>query len=200
VGLAGRSVSRDDGFTVADMDTTFFADPKIRNLWRMLGDESRMARAVVLYLATVLESWRSGGRVLVTDSAPVWLPLDSELIEALKAAKLLDSNGRLPIRSWKSWHDPAQMRRDARRESGRLGGLRAKGQRSYSDATALLQRPDSDGVAKPHPSVRTVRPTVRPGAPAREGEAVQGTNGRGGLVPLADLVTPEALAAAGRKP
>lgn len=195
-------MSRDDGFTVADMDTTFFADPKIRNLWRMLGDESRMARAVVLYLATVLESWRSGRRVLVTDSAPVWLPLDPELVEALKAAKLLDSSGRLPIRSWKSWHDPAQMRRDARRESGRLGGLRAKGQRSYSDATALLQRPDSDGVAKPHPTVPSVRTdrTVRPsGAGAREG-TVQGTkNGRGGLVPLADLL-PDAYASLGPKP
>jgi hypothetical protein len=63
-----------------------------------------------------------------------------------------------------------------------------------------LGGPRARGSVPPRPSPSLLDPSLPAAARPAEGEAVQGTNGRGGQVPLADLVTPEALAAAGRKP
>jgi hypothetical protein len=191
-------MSRDDGFDVADVATGHLDDPKVKALWRELApDQDSMSRALMLHFATLLASWRQGCRVAVSEAVPVWLDLDVELVSALGRARLLDSAGKLPIRSWKSWFSPAWERREVRRESGRLGGLRAKGKRPLTDAIAKLQQPDS-GATPDRPSGRSVRHTDRPlRAPARE--TVQGTKGRGGPVPLAEIM-PSALASLGPKP
>lgn len=226
-------MSRDDGFDVADVATGLFDDPKVKALWRAIGDQGRVSHALALHMATLLASWRQGNRVTVQEAAPLWLDPDPELVAALKKARLLDSAGRIPARSWRGWFEPASERRDLLRGRWSRANARRKGVKSDSGTdsdtqkvirepmsarattvrgsgladrlvrensadTAPLPRGDHSVTATPvRPSVI---PSVRPGAPAREGEAVQGTNGRGGQVPLAELVTPEALAAAGRKP
>lgn len=160
-------MSRDDGFDVADVASGLLDDPKVRALWRALGDQGRMGQAVTLYLATVLGSWRCGSRVAVTEAVPLWLEADAELVAALVRVRLLDKAGRIPTRSWNGWFGPAWERREARRRSGALGGLRARGKRSDSDAIAELQRRYSDATPD-RPSGRSVRPSARKRAPARE--------------------------------
>lgn len=187
-------MSRDDGFDVADVATGLYDDPKVKALWRALGDRGRMGHALTLHMATVLASWRHGCRVTVQEAVPVWLEPDVELVTALQSARLLDKAGKLPIRSWKGWFEPASERRDKVR--GRWTRANERRRQAAAEVAARLQRGYNAGTTTP---VRpTVRPTVRPSVRARE--AVQGTNERtNGMVPLAELVTPEALAAAGRK-
>jgi hypothetical protein len=192
-------MSRDDGFDVADVNTGHLDDPKVRSLWRALGpDQDAMSRALLLHFATILASWRQGCRVPVDEAVPVWLDPDAALVDALRAAGLLDRSGKLPARSWKGWFSPAWERREVRRESGRLGGLRAKGQRPVSDAIAMLQAPDS-GATPDRPTGRSVR-TVRQDRPSVAGEAPKNGARATTTRTLAELVTPEALAAVGRKP
>lgn len=151
-------MSRGDGFAIADVATDLLDDDKVRALWRELGgDLTRMTHALVLHEATLLGSWRAGCRVTVAAAAPLWLPVDQELVAALQRVRLLDGSGRITAKAWHSWFDPAAMRREARRRSGELGGLRARGKRSESDAKALLQRRHSK--ATPDRSDRT-GPTV----------------------------------------
>jgi hypothetical protein len=177
-------MSRDDGFAVADLSTDLLDDPKVKALWRELDDQGRMGHALTLYTATVLASWRAGTRVTVADAAPVWLALDDELLLVLVRVRLLDHTGRLPLRSWKGWFGPAWDRREKRRRAGALGGRPPKPQ---------LNHMDNNG--KPRPADRPVRPTVR-----QDEARAQSANGKNGLRPIAELVTPEALIAGGRKP
>lgn len=183
-------MSRDDGFAVADLSTDLLDDPKVKALWRDLGDQGRMGHALTLYTATVLASWKAGARVPVTDAAPVWLVPDETLVSALTAAKLLDRTGRIPIKAWKSWFGPAADRREKLRTKWR----RANEKRAVStnSGTAAVPPPPY------RPSVRQDRPSD---AHAREATAQRANGRRGGPpVPIAELVTPEALIAGGRKP
>jgi len=176
------------------MDTAYLADPKIRNLWRALGDENRMARAVLLHEATLLESWRSGVRVTVAESVPLWLAPDPELVAALQKAHLLDAAGRIPVRSWKCWHDPAAARRQVLRE--RWNRANAKRKSLPRGNSAATEAPGPSGPVRP---VRPIGPSS-PRAAARSEEALQGRNGRkNGLAPLSEIM-PSALASLGPKP
>ena len=58
-------MSRDGGFPIADVATAHFNDPKVRRLWRVLGDPDMMARAMTLHFAVILASWGEGRRVTV---------------------------------------------------------------------------------------------------------------------------------------
>lgn len=159
-------MGREDGFVVADVSSGHFDDDKVRRLWRILGNVPDMTEAMALHLATVLGSWRHGRRMTVEESVPLWLPIRSELVDALVSAKLLDRSTRVPIASWNDWYGPANARREARRESGRLGGL-ASGKVRSSDASAT-----------PNPSVRPSVPSVRPSrGRAREGSRAPRENG-----------------------
>jgi hypothetical protein len=181
-------MSRDDGFAVADVATDLLDDPKVKALWRALGDQGRMGHALTLYTATVLASWRAGCRVPVDDAAPVWLVVDRDLLAALVDAKLLDRTGRIPPRSWKGWYGPAWDRREQRRIAGRLGGRPPKPEPN---------RPLTSRLSTDNP----VRPSVRPSGPSVARARNAPSNGaKGGPVRLADLVTPEALAAVGKRP
>ena len=165
-----QRVSRDDGFPVADIDSSYLDDPKMRDLWQRIKDPDMMARAVVLHAATVLASWRQGERVSVTQAAPLWLVVDDDLVAALHAAKLIDKAGKIPASSWSEWFGPAFERRETRRESGRAGGA-AKAQRTSSDARATPEQRSSDALPV-RPSVPSVPtglsvPSVLPNASAR---------------------------------
>ena len=193
---AGLPMSRDDGFAVADLSVNLYDDDKVKRLYRELdGDLGRMGHAMMLCEATLLASWRDGHRVTVYDAAPIWMTVDDELVAVLVRVGLLDKTHRRPIRSWNAWFGPANERREARRESGRLGGLRARGKRTLADALSTLNSSaDSSATASPH---LTVRPSDRPSSSrARAKEAtVQGTNGRtSGPQSLAAII-PDAFAA-----
>lgn len=170
--------SRDDGFRLADISTSHFDKAKTRALWRLLApDVDAMCRALTLHQATVLASWREGKRTTVDDSAPLWLPVTAPLVEALVAARLLDSTGRVPTASWARYFAPARARRAARVEAGRLGGI-ASGKGRRSDASAS---PNLTGrLAGP-----SVRPSDHPVPPA--GDRAKG-RGRRGPTSLADAM------------
>jgi hypothetical protein len=151
-------VSRDDGFTVADIDSSYLEDAKMRALWQRLRDPALMAQAVVLHKATLLASWRHGERVTVAESAPTWLPVNAELVEHLVAVRLLDKVGKVSPTSWRHWFGAANDRRAKRRDAGQKGGIRS-GQ-ARSNASASVEQPSSD--AEPDRTVRPSVPTVRP--------------------------------------
>lgn len=173
-------MGRDDGFAIADVASDHFDDEKVRRLWRLLSpDHAAMCEAMTLRFATLLESWGEGRRVTVDEAAPLWLPLNEDLVGALIGSGLLDRSRRVPARSWTSWFDPAVARRDLRREAGRLGGL-AKAKRPSSGATAPLQA--SPKRRSTRPAVRPDRPSVRPDKPSSPPRSPAGPAGgdRGG--------------------
>lgn len=149
---------RDEGFTIADVASDHFDDDKVRRLWRMLAPDSRaMCEAMTLRMAVLLESWGQGRRVTLEQAAPLWLPIDEALVGHLVEVGLLDRQRKVPARSWTSWFEPALLRREARRESGRLGGL-AKSKRRSGDATATPKRRST------RPADRPVRPSSPSGS------------------------------------
>ena len=165
-------MSRDDGFAVADIDSGYLEDAKMRELWQRIRDEDRMARAVLLHKATLLASWRHGERVTVAQASPTWLTVDADLVGHLKAVRLLDRDGRVSRASWSHWFGAACARRDAKREAGRAGGL-ARARNKASGATAEPQQ--RSGSAQPvrpsvpaYPTVPSDRPSGSPSDDARD--------------------------------
>ena len=153
-------MSRDDGFSVADIDSAYFDDAKMRDLWQRLRDPALMATAVCLHQSTVLASWRHGERVTAAQAAPLWIIADQGMLDMLHAVGLLDGEYRVPEQSWTEWFGAAYARRDLRRAAGRTGGLAASRGRS-TDATPMLDGSSTDAVPV-RPSVRTDRPPVVP--------------------------------------
>ena len=163
-------MSRDDGFPIADVDTGYLDDSKVRNLWRALGDQGRMTHALALHVATLLASWGAGCRVTVTEAAPLWLTPDPDLIAALQKTHLLDGTQRLPVRSWKAWHDPASKRREVARERWRRAN--EKRRKEPNAVAAAVPRGNSAATKATGPSgpVRTgpIGPSSPSRAPARD--------------------------------
>lgn len=134
-------MSRDDGFLRADVSVHLYDDDKVKALYRELaGDLGRMGHAMMLAEVTLLASWRDGKRRTVHEAAPLWLTVDDDLVAVLVTVGLLDRTGRRPAGSWRTWFGPAHERREARRQSGALGGLRGRGQRPYDKAVEMLNQ------------------------------------------------------------
>ncbi len=148
-------MSRDDGFAVADMDSAYFDDAKMRDLWQRVQDPDRMARAVILHAATLLGSWRQGERITVSQAAPLWMPHDGGIVDDMKSVRLLDRSGKIPLGPWNQWFGVAFKRREVRRETGRAGGL-ASGKSRSTDGEASVQV-ESSPTEPVRPSVRSVR-------------------------------------------
>ncbi|MFI5259495.1 MAG: hypothetical protein ACHQ01_07805 [Candidatus Limnocylindrales bacterium] len=145
-------MSRNDGFSIADLSTSLLDDPKFRALWRRLNDPSAMGQAVTVYLAAVLESWRSGERSTAIDAAPMWLADVNNIIVALTEVGLLDEAGRIPDRAWQSWFGPASGRRNATRERWQKANEKRRGKGSpsgSSDVTARSPRGDIGDTVRP---------------------------------------------------
>jgi hypothetical protein len=177
-------VSRDDGWSTADVSTRHLNDPKVRKLWRVVdGDVDAMARALVVHLALVLASWSEGRRLTVDESAPTWLPVDQETTAALRQAGLVDATGRLPKRSWESWHGPAERRRELARESGAEGNRRRWGSSKGTDREPIGSRSGTDPRTVPirtDPSDRARARAAEPrrgatNGPTSLGAALEGT-------------------------
>ena len=154
-------MSREDGFQVADIDSGYFEDAKMRDLWQRLHDPDQMARATCLHASTLLASWRQGERVTVTQACPLWLTVDPALVAALKSAKLLDKTGRIPLDAFVQWFGAAFSRRDIRREAGRTGG-QASGRARSTDGQRLVKQPFKLPSTDAEPDRPSVRPTVKP--------------------------------------
>lgn len=118
-------MARDAGFSIADVSVTIFEDTKVRLLVRRLqAQPGERNTALLLYLATVLESWKAGRQVAASEALPLWMEEDAvPAIEALVAAKLLDEAECVPDDTWEAWYGTARDRRARLRESGRKGGL-----------------------------------------------------------------------------
>lgn len=149
-------MSRDDGFPVADVDSAYFDDAKMRDLWQRVHDPDLMARAVCLHAATLLGSWRQGERITVAHAAPLWMHADEQLVGHLKSVKLLDRAGKIPSAGWAQWFGSAYRRREARREIGRTGGKASgKSRSTVSEPSVEEQSSVSEPVRPSVPSVRS---------------------------------------------
>lgn len=151
-------MSRDEGFTRADVDTGLYADPKIVALARRLRDPVSTAAHVALYEALVLESWAAGDRVAFGDALPAWwLEPATEQLGNLTAVGLVDADGRLPEHAWETWFRPAFDRRESYRARGQKGGRppSAKPERKPSQTTAEPRTgpsgPNPSGPSGPNP-------------------------------------------------
>ncbi len=156
-------MTRGEGLQRADIDSSLLTDPKLRRLRRQLPDAAQMARAVVLYLAALLDSWRTGERVSAEDAAPEWIEADAGTLAALVAADLLDNEYRVPLHAWTAWHDPAVQRISQNREKAQLGGLRARGARTRDEAEAMRAALNSPAIS---PAISaTDTPASQPATP-----------------------------------
>jgi hypothetical protein len=133
-----------------------------------------MAQAVTVYLAVILESWRSGERSAAENAAPLWLADASDAVAGLSAVGLLDDAGRIPERAWRSWFGPAHDRLADARLRGQIGGLMSNG---LSRAEALMEaqrrlskQPSSHPQASLNPTNQpTNQPSSQPSAPGKDG-------------------------------
>jgi hypothetical protein len=172
-------MTRGDGFTTADIDTGLLDDAKMRHLWRLLRDPATMARAVVVYTAAVLASWRTGDRVTAEDAAPLWND-PADLLAPLVTVGLLDAEHRVPLHVWTAWYGPAYARTEAKRGGGRIAGLMAHGMtRDQAIAEALRRKSLTPSQAIPGdsseiagPALPSPVPPLLPAPPlhAREGD------------------------------
>lgn len=153
-------MSRESGFSVADIATNMARDEKFRRLARLHPD--LIAVAFAGYVGITLESWAVGRRVKAIDGWPEILPWSEPAIKALRAQNLLDTRLKIPIKTWESWYGAAFARRDRYRQSGSLGGQKkaSNASRGASNATATLPE-----ISSVHSSValagRSSRPYVK---------------------------------------
>jgi hypothetical protein len=151
--LAGSSgVSRDEGFAVMDVSTSIMHDPKVKKLWRHAPDHAPVA--FTAYVSTVAESWMAGRRVNIDDAWPAFLTFSKPAIEALVAVELLDSDGLVPVKTWRGWFVPAMKRR----KQARARWARSNAKRTADTASV----PRGIDVVTRAPSVRPSVPSVPP--------------------------------------
>ena len=176
-------MSRGDGFRTADIDTGLLDDAKMRALWRRLrGSGMSMADAVVVYVAVMLASWRTGERVTADDATPHYVNPDglTDLLAEMAAVGLLDSEYRIPLHVWARWYGPAYVRTEAKRGGGRIAGLMAHGMTREEAIEEALRRQSqampelSPELAGPVPLPYLSRPdpsSPGPSSPAPEAPA-----------------------------
>lgn len=134
-----------------DVSTSILHDPKVRRLQRHAPD--RWAVAMIAYVSAMCESWKAGRRVSVEDAWPVGLTYDSLAAEALLQVGLVDANGLIVPRTWRSWFGKAKSRRAKTRADWR------KWQENHRKSKGGVS-PDSD-PDKVIPSAPSVRPSDR---------------------------------------
>lgn len=152
-------MTRDDGFAIMDVSTSICDDPKFRRLTRE--NPEHVAVGFTVYVAVMAESWKDGKRVPVTDAWPGFLPFDEAVAASLIRVGLLDSKGRLSSNAWRTWFEPARVRRDKSRD--RWARYNAK---RDADTTSLPRGNHADTA--------TSVPSVRPSGPPVLSETVPG--------------------------
>lgn len=170
-------MSREDGFAVMDVSTSWHEDPKFRRIWRRRPD--LLTTAGFVYLALVAESWRQGKRVSIDDAWPPLVPYDADVVAELVGAQLIDRGHRVASKTWTGWFKPAAERQSRARERyARYNAKRhaaAMGLNSDDDASPTsLPRGNQSGTTATVPSVRPSDPSVRS---EKVNEASVGTEG-----------------------
>lgn len=127
------------GAVRADVDTGLMDDPKVKKLVRRQRNEQATATTLVVYIATLLDSWAEDEPIAAVDAVPGWITMSDESIERviadLKAVELLDASGRIPIATLDHWMEGVH----ARRAAGRI----AAAVRWHSEGNAKrMPRPD----------------------------------------------------------
>lgn len=150
--------NRDDGFPIADISTVILDDAKMRKLAKRYPDDGTLAASIVVYMATLLGSWREGRR-LTASEAESWVDPTDERLADLREVGLFDARNRVNAKAWEAWFRPAWERREAARANGRKGAARRWG----SDSDPMP--PPSNGMAdgsQPDSGLMPDKPTVRP--------------------------------------
>lgn len=168
-------MSRDDGFSIADLDVGFLRDVKVRRL-RLHLPEDDVAPTTLLYLALVLSSWEEGFRLSVMEADSPY-PATAERIAALQACELIDDEQKIPAHAWRGWFYPAWDRREKKRKGGAEGNRR----RWHADKGASHTDSESDTPGDSDPESPTSRTgqsgqTSRSGNPSARADVVT-TNG-----------------------
>jgi hypothetical protein len=185
-------MSRESGFSVADIATNMARDEKFRRLARLHPD--LIAVAFAGYVGITLESWAVGRRVKAIDGWPEIVPWSEPAIKALRSQNLLDTRLKIPMKTWTSWYGAAFARRDRYRQSGSLGGQKkaSNASRGASNATATLPE-----ISSVHSSValagRSSRPYVKDSPkPPQAGASVK-TSRKARTSPRANGTSPRQL-------
>lgn len=149
---------RDDGFSIADVSTVLLDDAKVRKLARRCPDDGELSARIVVYMATLLASWREGRRLTASESES-WIEPTEERLADLREVALFDAQNRVINRAWERYFRPAWERREQARSAGRKGASRRWG--GDSDPIATPSDPIADDY-QPHGDRMPDRPTVSP--------------------------------------
>jgi hypothetical protein len=136
-----------EGFKHMDVDTDWPYHRKVRMLQRLYPEHWTEYWAA--YLALLAEAWKSGNRNLtVLDAWCPAVPSDPpETVAALRAAGIIDRQGRIPIASWRDWFEPAARRMEQYRQAGIASGEARR--------RATLQRRSNNGATTVQPNQPT---------------------------------------------
>ena len=132
-------MSRDKGFTRADVDVRLLDDRKVRQPVRSTADEGLVARCLVAYTSVVLASWSAGEPVTLEDAAPLWLTATEDLRDRLAFVGLLQSDGRIPEHAWANWFGEAWTRREKGRDRWRRWNQRSQSDPSVGTDSQSVQ-------------------------------------------------------------
>ena len=144
-----------EGFLTADIGVLFWHHRRLRKLRADLGrDEGTIVGAI--YNELILASWAEGDRLELGElDTPA--DLTDVRIESLKAAGLVDAQGRLPAKTWAEWFGAAADRRAERKASGSRGAAKRWSANSSANGSA-----NSSASGQPMAQPIPVRPSVRP--------------------------------------
>ena len=126
-------MSKANGFDRMDVATDLLNDPKFRRLARIAPDA--VGGCVTLYVGLLADSWRQAERMTIEDAWPSVLPYDATYAELLKGVRLIDPDGRIPVKVWQEWFVEVLKRREASRERWNRAN-----QKRHRDATARSPR------------------------------------------------------------
>ena len=155
-------MSNRSGFPYAQWDSAFLSDAKVRRLARLLPDSLDFYASVGVFSLMVANIWRTASRDDSIEDECEDAP--SRIVEALRGARLLDDEWRIPASSFEKWVGPAleKRRQDADRKR--------------------RPPPEADGVhGSPVPSSEPTYSTNSPLSSSSTGEGVVGGEDRDSL-------------------
>ncbi len=149
-------IDRDLGLMRADIDVHLLHDPKMLRLLQHIPDERERAITVVVYLETLLASWREGRRLSAEEAAGLW-GVTPDRMTTLATVGLLDAEGRIPGHAWARWFERPRPKSNSAGRRARKAGLRSGVVRARKAAS-------NDGGSKPSSNGRSTNvqrpPTV----------------------------------------
>ena len=148
-------MSRDGGFDRMDVSTSLPDDRKFRALARRHPD--LLAAAGWAYLGLLAMSWREGERLTLEEGWPAPLPYDETAADALREARLVDDELRIPEHAWAEWYVVACERRRLGRERQKRADIK----RGHTNPETPLEPPavsqtdrlDSQSVSQAGPTL-----------------------------------------------